>query len=237
MPVSTTAMTTPARDTVTTEHASVLSRSFLIAVLAGLCGIFVAQLHLDWSLNPSYSYGWLVPFLAAYAIWSRWPSRPLADPIRSYTPALALAAVSAFVLLPLRVIAKANPDWRLISWGVGLCFVITALSVFLAAGGSRWLRHFAFPVLFCLIAIPWPTQLEQPVVQHLMRIVASLAADLLNLIAIPALQRGNVIEITNGVLGVEDACSGIRSLQSSLMLSLFLGEFYGLKWRKRLILV
>lgn len=218
-------------------HASLFARGLMFAVLAGLCGIFVAQLHLDWSLNPSYSYGWVVPFLAAYSLWNRWSSRPEPAPLRSRVVAFALVGLSAVLLLPLRVFAKANPDWRLVSWAVGFSLVATALALFFVAGGVRWARHFAFPVLFCLVAIPWPSQFEQSIVQQLMRIVAGISADLLNAIGIPALQRGNVIELTNGVLGVEDACSGIRSLQASLMLSLFLGEFYSLRWPRRFVLV
>src|SRR3954466_3974893 len=101
--------------------ASAFSRSLMFVVLAGLCGIFVAQLHLDWSLNPSYSYGWVVPFLAGYCLWGRWSSRPDPSPLQSRTLAVALVACSAALLLPLRVFAKANPDWRLISWALGFC--------------------------------------------------------------------------------------------------------------------
>jgi exosortase/archaeosortase family protein len=39
------------------------------------------------------------------------------------------------------------------------------------------------------------------------------------------------------VLGVDDACSGIRSFQSSIMAALFLGELYALRWGYRISLV
>ena len=39
-----------------------------------------------------------------------------------------------------------------------------------------------------------------------------------------AIQRGNLIELSTGVLGVDEACSGIRSFQSTLMAALFLDE-------------
>jgi len=51
------------------------------------------------------------------------------------------------------------------------------------------------------------------------------------------MQHGNVIEVSTGVVGIDDACSGIRSLQSSLMISLFFGEFYRMKWFRRALLV
>ncbi len=207
-------------------HSRALANWFLFAILAGLLAIFVAQLHLDWSLNPSYNYGWLVPFMAAYAFWARWTTRPPAERPVHRGLGIAVLCTSAAFLLPLRVVAKANPDWRLISWGVGLCLAVAAFALFWIGGGRRWLRYFAFPVLFCLVAIPWPTQFEQALVHRLMQLVATVNVDLLSLFGVTALRHGSVIELANGVLGVEDACSGIRSLQSTFMLSLFLGEFY-----------
>ena len=209
----------------------------ITAILLGLSAIFVLQLHLDWSLNPSYNYGWLVPLMAGYLLWARWSQRPEPGPASSRLVALALMSTFAALLLPLRLAAKANPDWRLISWAVALSLAAVALGLFFATGGARWARHFAFPVLFCLVAVPWPTQFEQSVVQTLTQVVAIVNVDLLDLAGIAALRHGNVIELKNGVVGVEDACSGIRSLQSTLMLSLFFGEFYLLSWRKRLTLV
>jgi exosortase len=197
----------------------------------------VLQLHLDWSLNPSYSYGWSVPFLALYLLVRRWQIRPEPKPPRSFLPALPLALAAAAVLLPLRTIAKANPDWRLASWALALTLVFISLSLLWRTGGRLWLKHFAFPVLFLLVSVPWPTQFEQTIVQQLMRVVAGIDVELLNFFGVTALLHGNVIELANGMLGVEDACSGIRSLQSTLMLSLFLGEFYALTALKRVVLV
>ena len=61
--------------------------------------------------------------------------------------------------------------------------------------------------------------------------------DLLGWVDVPALVHGNVIEVSTGMVGIDEACSGIRSFQSSLMISLFLGEFYRLSTRSRWLLV
>jgi exosortase/archaeosortase family protein len=70
-----------------------------------------------------------------------------------------------------------------------------------------------------------------------MRFVASVTVEILNLIHIPALQHGNVIEIGSGLLGVDEACSGVRSLQATLMASLFIGELYRCGAIRRVILL
>ena len=51
------------------------------------------------------------------------------------------------------------------------------------------------------------------------------------------MQRGNVIDLVGGSVGVADACSGIRSLAGTLMASVFFGEFYRLKIGKRVLLL
>ena len=48
---------------------------------------------------------------------------------------------------------------------------------------------------------------------------------------------GNVIEVATGMVGIDEACSGIRSFQATLMISLFLGEFYSLGASRRVLCV
>ena len=57
-----------------------------------------------------------------------------------------------------------------------------------------------------------------------MKLIAALASEILNWFGIPAMPAGNLIRLPNGLLGVDQACSGVRSLQTSVMVSLFLGE-------------
>ena len=56
---------------------------------------------------------------------------------------------------------------------------------------------------------------------------------MLNLSHIAALQHGNLIEVKTGLLGIDEACSGVRSLQASVMVSLLLGELYRATFRRR----
>jgi exosortase/archaeosortase family protein len=104
-------------------------------------------------------------------------------------------------------------------------------------GGTAWLRHFAFPVAFILVALPWPTAVEVPVIQGLMRMVASFAAETAMLLGIPAQVEGNLIRVSTGLVGVNEACSGIRSLQTSLMIGLLFGELKRFSVLRRLALV
>jgi exosortase len=197
----------------------------------------ISRLRFEWSINPQYGYGWAVPILAAYIFWRRWQSAPIPAAPRAGVFWAALIIIGALVFIPVRLIQEANPDWRLLSWTMALSAVaISGAGVYLA-GGTRWLRHFAFPILFFLVAVPWPTSLEQIVIQGLMRVDALINVEILTAIGIPAVQLGNVIEVGSGYVGIDEACTGIRSLQATFMVSLFLGEFYGFPIWRRLILV
>jgi exosortase len=105
------------------------------------------------------------------------------------------------------------------------------------AGGKAWLGHFAFPVAFIFVAVPWPTAVEVPIIQGLMRIVARVAAETAMLLGTPAQVEGNLIRVSTGLVGVNEACSGIRSLQTSLMIGLLFGELKRLSVLRRLALV
>src|SRR5256886_313090 len=197
----------------------------------------INQLKAEWWLNPQYNYGLIVPLLALYLFWKRWRNRPAAAPPAATGFPIALILFCATLFLLIRFLAEANPDWRLLSWLLGLAVVTISLSFLYLTGGRAWLRHFAFPFLFFLVAVPWPVRIEQVIIQDLMRAVTGLNVIFLQLAGVPALQHGNVIEVGSGFIGIEEACSGVRSLQATLMISIFLGELYSFKISRRVVLV
>src|SRR5206468_11884499 len=81
------------------------------------------------------------------------------------------------------------------------------------------------------------TAVETPIIQGLMRMVAHVAAETAMLLGIPAQVEGNLIRVSTGLVGVNEACSGIRSLQTSLMIGLLFGELKRLSVLRRLLLV
>src|SRR5262245_48260768 len=217
-----------------------LSLLFLAALWFGLC----RELSGEWSVNEQYSFGWFVPFFAVYLFWLRWQDRPQIE-IRNpkseirkrQTIAALLAIPTLLLLLPVRLFEIANPEWRLLAWIHAAAVVTLTLLLIWWAGGDGWLRHFAFPVAFILVAVPWPTSLETPVIQGLMRVVAHVAAETAMLLGTPGQVEGNLIRVSNGLVGVNEACSGIRSLQTSLMIGLLFGERKRLAVFRRLELV
>jgi exosortase len=205
---------------------------------AALCLVLADTLRTDWATNPQYNYGWGVLPLAIYLFFRRWKDRPAAPPTRSLgvRPVL-LPALLLFLLLPIRLVQESNPDWRLINWLHALTVVGLLLSGLWAVGGGVWMRHFWLPAAFVLLAVPWPSGVERQITDGLMRNVAAITVEALNFLGILARQRGNLIELTSGVVGINEACSGVRSLQSTLMMAVFLGEYHRFALGPRLLLV
>src|SRR6266849_5458475 len=224
-------------------------------VLTALWFLLCKQLSGEWSVNEQYNFGWFVPFFALYLFWLRWQDRPqteIGNPLqrmrsngqafksqtrKGQTTAGLLAIAALLLLLPVRLFEIANPEWRLLAWGHTAAVVVLTLLLIWWAGGVAWLRHFAFPVLFIFVAVPWPTLVETPVTQGLMRVVARVAAETAMLLGTPAQVEGNLIRVSNGLVGVNEACSGIRSLQTSLMIGLLFGEVKRLSVLRRVALV
>jgi exosortase len=215
-----------------------------VAAIGALWLVLCRELSNEWSTNQQYNYGWFVPFFAAYLFWLRWQDRPAIEIRNSKVESsrrqaiAALVAISALLLLfPLRLFEIGSPDWRPLGWLHAAVTVSITLALIWKMGGKPWLMHFAFPVAFIFIAVPWVTPVEAPIVQGMMRAVAAIIAEMATWFGIPTHLEGNLIRIPNGVVGVNEACSGVRSLQTSLMIGLLFGELKRLSVSQRFLLV
>jgi len=216
-----------------------------LVVLTALWFLLCQQLSGEWSVNEQYNYGWFVPFFALYLFWLRWQDRPVVAAFherrhRRIRIAALLAVPALLLLLPVRLFEIANPEWRPLAWlHTGSVVTLSLLYLWCVGGpaAAGWLRHFAFPVAFIFVAVPWVTPIEGPIIQGLMRLVAGFAAETITLFGIPAQLEGNLIRVTNGLVGVNEACSGVRSLQTSLMIGLLFGELKRLSISHRVLLV
>lgn len=221
---SATAASAPVPPSVPAAHRTgwLLAGAFLVF----FWGLLFYHVHTEWLVNTVYSYGFAVPLLAAYLGWERWNTRPHVGARLPYVVVAVLAVAILLTFYPVRLIQEANPDWVKINWSMfGLVSLLT-LAGAAAVGGIRWAFHFAFPVLFCFTALPWPVWMEEALVQNLMRGNATICAEVLTFIGMPAIAQGNLIQIADSWVNVEEACSGIRSLQTAFMMGLFLGEFH-----------
>jgi exosortase len=138
-----------------------------------------------------------------------------------------LAATAGWLLFAFgEMLRLHDPLWRMT--GGMLVAGATLLSVAWLAhrGGAALLRREAFALAFAWLALPWPMPLEKAATSGLLGVLTSAVVALLNFAGLAALQHGNIIEVSSGLIGMEDACSGVHSLQAGLMASVFLGEYF-----------
>lgn len=197
-----------------------------------------------WENDPNYSYGWVVPPLILFYLWRRlsdlpmdaWDSFQKESPV-SFKPNPWLLAIPALGLFPLEVYRSEYFQSGIVLWAINLTAVGFSLLSAWWLGGRRLLFTLAFPFLFYLTAVPWPALIAIPVQQGLMQTVAHIVAEVLLWLGTPVTMEGAQLHLTKGTVGIVEACSGIRSLQSGLMVSLAVGELLLLTAGRRAWLV
>lgn len=203
--------------------------------LAGIASAFAwlwaaAFLSREWRANEQYHYAWGVLPLALWATLRR-PGGAGKSQLFSAMLAASLALSAFFIGEALR---WHDPLWRLTGALLLGAAVFFTAALLLACGGWPALRARAFPLGFAFTALPWPVPLELFATRHLLHLVTGGVVATANVLGVAALQRMNVIETRGGLVGLEAACSGVQSLQASLMAALFVGEFFPLPPLRRL---
>ena len=102
---------------------------------------------------------------------------------------------------------------------------------------GRWelMGLLAFPSLVWLLSTPVLSFIEKQVSLFLLRQVVTVVFTIFEILGLFVEQRGNTLVLPKGVVGVADACSGIRSLMACIFAGSFLGAvFLGKFWKKLL---
>ena len=197
----------------------------------------VYRLGTLWHSNKDYNFGWFVPLLVLALLWERWTLRPVRDVSRPAEGTFLLLGACALVVAIGTLFLEVIPIWRFAGWIFAVPIIVTTIVCFYFLGGRSWSRHFVFPILFFLVAVPWPSRFEGPLISLLSQLNAGISVVIANLLGVVAMQHGTLVETGGGFVGVDDACSGIRSFQSSIMVALFLGELFRYSIARRLLLL
>src|SRR5438477_10356716 len=223
---------------------AVISRShrgyWLLLVTAWTWAIWSCAEY--WRGNPNYSYGWIVPVLGfAYAA----RRLTLAQSENIARPMLVVAIwlivffgiVAAAIIFGLEFAREQVWHPIIVIWTIAFIPITLTLFVCWFTGGKTLLLAELFPILFFLTAVPWPPRFEQPITAGLMQAVAAATTALLHWFGIPAQTTGGAIALRTGVVGITEACSGMRSLQAGVMCGVPMGDWFLLRPLRRIALL
>jgi exosortase len=158
----------------------------------------------QWSHDPRYSHGFLVPGFALFLLWFR--RERLGTPlIRSPWWGLALVVVGIAALL-------AGTHFFL-SWIEAASLLLCLAGLTLMAGGWSALR-WAWPAIgFLIFMIPLPYRVEVALGSPLQNLATVCSTYCLQTLGLPAVAEGNIILLSGQVrIGVAEACNGLGML-------------------------
>jgi hypothetical protein len=164
--------------------------------------MLVLQLSITWETNEQYAHGFLVPILCFYLLLKLQPPSPPEEIKSSFLQGKTwwLFGIPCLALLPLIWLVRgANTDWRLLNFVLfGIVFTLTLIP-FYDQGGWKKIKTLLFPLLFFIVAIPWPLATDLQLTQWFQERVSSIIVDILLLLEHEASLQGTVIDV--GVFG------------------------------------
>ena len=181
----------------------------------------------QWDSDPDMGHGFFVPIVVGFIVWQKRAELRAIQPSPNWwglavvlygTLQLSIATLGAELFL-----ARA-------------AFVISVIGIVLLLGGTAWVRALAFPLFLLFFMIPIPTVVYNSITFPLQLLASRVSTQALDLMQIPVLREGNVLELAEQKLSVVEACSGIRSLLSLTFLSLVYGYFFETKVWMRAVL-
>jgi len=211
-----------------TEQAMPLA---VVALLTGMLvysywpGMLNAQA--SWS-NPQYSHGWIVPLCTiALLFWWRQPVEPVTASAR--LTGLGLLAGSFLVRL-------VCAHFRIITIDM-YTFVPAVAGVVLLAGGWSMFRWAWAPIITLFFMFPLPDEATRYLLGPLQTLATMVSTYALQTIGLDAYREGNKIVLGESqVLGVVDACAGLRMLTIFIWLAVMIVLVSGGEWWENLII-
>lgn len=192
------------------------------------------RVSLWWNEASYYTHGWAVPLLSLILLihrTSEWKSSK-GKPFHPRN----IILLSTFIFFPAHMLAQPDPFWRIPLWieTISLC-VLTGFFFHFSKLKIAW-QAWALTSLYFLTALPWPAIIETKIIHALTQAVSHFTTQSLLLLGYPAILSQGAILVDQDMVSINQACSGIRSLQNLLSLSVFLSIYFRFDWAKFIFL-
>jgi exosortase len=181
-----------------------------------------------WIEDSNNSHGLLVPFISLFLIWKKRERINWENAKPSGIGLFILVVSLVFYIVGYAGGVEVLPRLTIVSTLVGLIIFNLGLDIF---------SILAFPLLFLFFMVPAPVSIVGLVSFPLQLIATEISAFIISSLSIPVLMEGNMLYFADTSLEVAEACSGIRSLVSYLMLGFLFAYLMNSAMKRRSILV
>lgn len=174
------------------------------------------RLIFTWYSAEEYSHGFFIIPLCSYIIWRK---KDLLAEIQIKSSWYWLFLIIFSLLLYIfghfaKIMTLASFSMVLLMAGVTIYFF-----------GFQIFKELFFPLFLLLFMIPIPLQIYASLTIPLQLFVSKVSVGILYLYGLPIYREGNIIQLPTQSFQVVDACSGLRSIISLLILSAVFGYF------------
>lgn len=200
-------------DKISSHNNFLLQNKYKIGILflfiSVLFGPVLIKLVDVWSNQEDYSHGFFVIPIALFIAWARRHIIAEAS-LKPTWVGLPILVGGIFTYLVSYLVRFHTMTF--------LSMILILMGVFLYFGGWGLAKILLLPTLFLLFMFPIPTAYYILITNPLKLMITEISAQIIYLLGIPVYREGNLIFMASSSLEVAEACSGIRSLYSYLML-------------------
>jgi len=179
---------------------------FNLPVLAGLFE--------DWSHDGNYSHGFLVIPISIFLIYMR--RAELVFPAKPARAGLAILIIGCVGL----IFGTAASEF--FTTRISLVLAVTGLGLFYF--GAANFKKIWFSFFFLLFMIPIPAIIYYAATLPMQLLATKATNVILHIVGVPSYREGNIIFLPSYRLEVNEACSGLRSLETLLALGALFGN-------------
>lgn len=201
--------------------------AFVLALLWAWFPV-LKSLVIRWSQDAQYTHGFIVPIFAAYIAHQRSLQVPDCDstPQKSGFIFIAIGAISYWVG------AHIYFEW------LEQASIIPVIFGLILLIGGKWLGRVTWPgVAFLFFMIPLPYAVETSMAVPMQQIAGRYSEKALQTMGVAAIRHGNLLRIEDQVLGIAEACNGMRIMVVFFAISTAMAMIIQRNWIEKLIIV
>jgi exosortase len=201
-----------------------LSATILIPFFVWAFWPVAVDLVETWDSNEDYSHGFFIIPVCCYLIWKK-------DQLSNLLPDRSgwLGVLGVIIGLVLYLIGLFSQFSTL----ANLSLIIVIWTSLLFLFGLPFLKNNSWELFLLVFMLPIPSRLYASITLPLQLVVTKASYIVLQVMGIPVYREGNILQLSNTTLEVINACSGLRSILTIVVLAFIVACLvFNSPWRR-----